>query len=154
MNQASAHTMISLIRKPHALFCALFFLVFSLLGSSGSDDRGALTPAEVYTAFDTAIKTKNLRAFMKVCNKPLANFSPGPSCGTLLNEAWLMGRTYTKVSESAGTAPAKKAVIELKSTGPDKSEQPLFFLLELAENNRWVLKNINNNRNYAATYLK
>lgn len=154
MNQSNAYSFKSLHRNPYALCWAIFFLAFGITGSGASDDRGAASPAEVYSAFETALSSKELRVFMKVCNKPLANFSPGLSCGSLLNEAWHMGRTYTKIAEKSGPAPVKKSVIEVQSTGQDKAVRTLFFLLELTENNHWVLKNINESRQYAETYLK
>lgn len=133
MNHANASSASRLPGNPSAHCLIIILLALGLLGSRGSDDRGAATPAAVFAAFETALTTKDLRAFMKVCGKPLANFSPGLSCGSLLNEAWHLGRTYSKISESIAAAPAKKAVIELKSTGLDKSVLTLFLLLEQSE---------------------
>jgi hypothetical protein len=116
--------------------------------------RGAATPAEVYTAFSTAIANKDLRVFMKVCSKSLANFGPGFTCGTLLNEAWHQGRTFQKVAEVPASDPKKRAYIELSTTGEDKLTAPIFFLLEQNPSSLWELRNIHANRGFADTYIK
>jgi hypothetical protein len=116
--------------------------------------RGAASPAELYTAFTTAIANKDLRVFMKVCSKPLANFGPGFTCGTLLNEAWHQGRTFQKVAEVPATNPKKRAYIELSTTGEDKLTAPLFFLLEQNSSSLWELRNIHANRGFAEVYVK
>jgi hypothetical protein len=116
--------------------------------------RGAATPGEVYAAFATAIANKDLRVFMKVCSKPLANFGPGFTCGTLLNEAWHQGRTFQKVAEVPASDPKKRAYIELSTTGDDKLTAPIFFLLEQNPYSLWELRNIHANRGFADTYIK
>jgi hypothetical protein len=116
--------------------------------------RGAAAPAEVYAAFTTAIANKDLRIFMKVCSKPLANFGPGFTCGTLLNEAWHQGRTFQKIAEFPASDPKKRAYIELSTTGGDKVTAPIFFLLEQNSSSLWELRNIHANRGFADTYIK
>lgn len=116
--------------------------------------RGASTPAELYSAFTTAIDNKDLRLFMKVCSKPLANFGPGFTCGTLLNEAWHQGRTFQKVADVPALNPKKRAYIELSTTGDDKLTAPLFFLLEQNSSSLWELRNIHANRGFAEVYIK
>ena len=116
--------------------------------------RGAATPGEIFTVFSTAIANKDLRIFMKVCSKPLANFGPGFTCGTLLNEAWHQGRTFQKVADVPATDAKKRAYIELTTTGDDKLTAPLFFLLEQNSSSLWELRNIHANRGFADTYIK
>lgn len=116
-------------------------------------DRGAPQIADVYDTFADALKTKDIHPLMRVCSKELANFSPGFSCGSLLNEAWFSGRTYTKVGERTNPAFPNKAVIDLTTTGEDKIPHPLFFLLEKTEKNLWVLKNISANKAWSDSYL-
>ncbi len=116
--------------------------------------RGATSPAEVFTVFSAAIANKDLRIFMKVCSKSLANFGPGFTCGTLLNEAWHQGRTFQKVADVPAADPKKRAYIELSTTGEDKITAPLFFLLEQNPSSLWELRNIHANRGFAEAYLK
>lgn len=130
----------------------LVILIFSFaLTGASKPDRGASTPEDVYASFETALKTKDLRVFMRVCGKPLANFSPGLSCGSLLNEAWYSGRAYSKISvRTNGTG---KAVIEIRSTKGNEN-LALFFLLEKEKSDLWVLKNINDNRTWSDKHVQ
>jgi hypothetical protein len=144
-------------RNNAALIVLICFswIVFSSKSFARSNPvRGAATPAELYTAFTTAIANKDLRVFMKVCSKPLANFGPGFTCGTLLNEAWHQGRTFQKVADVPATNPQKRAYIELSTTGEDKLTAPLFFLLEQNSSSLWELRNIHANRGFAEVYIK
>jgi len=133
------------------LYCTLFA---QTVFARSSPVRGAESPSELYAAFATAIATKDLRVFMKVCSKPLANFGPGFTCGTVLNEAWHQGRTYRKVAEVPPTNQKKRAFIELSTTGEDNLTAPLFFLLEQNSSSLWELRNIHANRGFAEAYIK
>jgi hypothetical protein len=123
-----------------------------VLAGAAKPDRGATSPSEVYATFESAVSTRDFRALMRVCGKALANFSPGLSCGSLLNEAWYSGRTYAKASERSNPA-AGKAVIEIKST-QNGVDLPLFFLIEQEKSGLWVLKNINDNRTWSDQFLE
>ena len=149
---------ISLQDLKHAALAAVICVGIALIGQTSEARtepvRGAATPGEVYSAFATAIANKDLRVFMKVCSKPLANFGPGFTCGTLLNEAWHQGRTFQKVADVPATDPKKRAYIELSTTGDDKLTAPIFFLLEQNSSSLWELRNIHANRGFADTYIK
>lgn len=131
---------------------ALGVLALFLTGARTKIPRGVPTPNDVYAAFESTLKTRDINSFMRVCAKPLANFSPGMSCGSMLNEAWHEGRTFTKIADQNGNTP-DKALIEVKSTQKGK-DLTLFFLLGKEENGLWVIKNINENREWSENYIK